>query len=97
MIGLSRIMRKVSLDLYTRAWEMEEKLRRAKGLDAELEHWLQQVPSHLRIEHQREVGNSLKPSHRASYINKQAVVLRIRTSRAKPNAHESVLTTVQVT
>jgi hypothetical protein len=97
MIGLSRIMRKVSLDLYTRAWEMEEKLRRAKALDAELEHWLQQVPSHLRIEHQREVGNSLKPSHRASYINKQAVVLRIRTSRAKPNAHESVLTTVQVT
>jgi len=78
MVGLSRIMRKVALDLYTQPCEMEQKLHRAKALDAELEHWLEQVPSHLRSEHQSGSDLCLKPRRLASYIKKQSVVLRIR-------------------
>ncbi len=78
MVGLSRIMRKVALDLYTQPSEMEQKFLRVKALDAELEHWLEQVPSHLRSEHQSGSNLCLKPRRLASYVKKQSVVLRLR-------------------
>ena len=71
-------MRKVALNLYTLPCEMEQKLHRAKALDADLEYWLDQVPSHLRSEHQTGSDHSLKPKRLASYIKKQSVVLRLR-------------------
>jgi hypothetical protein len=78
MVGLSRIMRKVALDLYTQPCEMEQKLHRVKALDTELEHWLEQVPSHLRSEQKSGTDLCLKPRRLASYIKKQSVVLRLR-------------------
>ncbi|KAH8886240.1 hypothetical protein GQ53DRAFT_845046 [Thozetella sp. PMI_491] len=78
MVGLSRIMRKVALDLYTRPCELSEQLQRAKVLDHELELWFQEIPVHLDSEHQRSADNCLKPLRLASYIKKQSVVLRLR-------------------
>ena len=78
MVSLSQIMRKVALELYTQSYELEQKLHRAKALDAELENWLEQVPSHLRSEHQTGSDLCLKPRRLASYIKKQSVVLRLR-------------------
>lgn len=78
MVALSRIMRSVALDLYTQPGETEQKLHRAKALDAELERWLEQVPSHLRSDHQTSLDLNLKPRRLASYIKKQSVVLRLR-------------------
>ena len=74
-------MRKVALDLYTQPCGIEQKLDRAKALDAELEQWLEQLPSHLRCEHQIGSDLSLKPRRLANYIKKQSVVIRIRKHR----------------
>ena len=78
MVSLSRMMRKVALDLYTQPCEMKQLLHRAKKLDADLECWFEQCPSHLRSEHQIGSDLSLKPRRLASYIKKQSVVLRLR-------------------
>lgn len=78
MVGMSRIMRKVALGLYTQPCEIDHKLHQAKALDDELEHWLEQLPSHLQPEHQSGSDLCLKPRRLASYIKKQSVVLRLR-------------------
>ena len=96
MVDLSRIMRKVALDLYTQPCDMQEKLHRAQALDAELEHWLAGLPSHLRSEHQNDSTLSLKPRGLASYIKKQAVVLRLR-KRLGQLCKQLNLTTFQAT
>jgi hypothetical protein len=57
---------------------MEQKLHLAKTLDAELEHWLEKVPSHFRAEQQSGSDLSLKPRRLDGYIKKQSVVLRLR-------------------
>ncbi len=97
MIELSRITRQVALDLYTRQWEMEEKLHRAKTLDAELEQWLQQLPLHLRFEPQNGSDNLLKPSRRANYIKKQSVVLKLRYLNLRMLIHAVFMTHVETT
>ncbi|KAK5952202.1 hypothetical protein OHC33_006675 [Knufia fluminis] len=56
---------------------MDQKLHRAKALDSELQNWLEQLPSHLRSEHENS-DLSLKPRRLANYIKKQSVVLRLR-------------------
>lgn len=73
-------MRKVALDLYTQPCEMEQKLDRAKALDAELANWLAQAPSHLRSENLGGADLGLKPRRLASFVKKQSVVLRLRKS-----------------
>jgi hypothetical protein len=78
MVHLSRIMRKAALDLYTQPCEIEQRLQQAKVLDTELEHWLEQVPSHLRSDHPSDSDICLQPRLLASYIKKQSVVLRLR-------------------
>ena len=77
MIGLSQLMRKVALELYTQPCDMEQKVQKAKSLSMELELWLEQIPSHLRYE-QPGTDFGLKSRRSASYIKKQSVVLRLR-------------------
>ncbi|EXJ67589.1 uncharacterized protein A1O5_09602, partial [Cladophialophora psammophila CBS 110553] len=92
MVDLSRIMRKVALDLYAQPCEMEQKLQRAKALDAELGRWLEQVPPHLRPEQQTESGLSLKSRRLASYIKKQSVVLQLRYLNLRMVTHAVFMT-----
>lgn len=98
MVDLSRIMRQVALDLYTQPCEMDQKLHRANTLDKELEHWLEQAPSHLRSGYQSSSGLSLTPRRLASYIKKQAVVLRLRKHWQQLQFEiQLILTMIQVT
>ncbi|KIX02764.1 uncharacterized protein Z518_08706 [Rhinocladiella mackenziei CBS 650.93] len=93
MVGLSRIMRKVALELYTQPCGMEYKLPQAKTLDDELEHWLEQVPAHLRSEPPSASDPSLlKPRRLASYIKKQSVVLRLRYLNLRMVIHAVFMT-----
>ena len=92
MIELARITRKVALDLYTQRWEIGEKLHRAKLLDAELEHWHEQLPPHLRSEYQIGFDESLKPRNAASFITKQLVVLKLRYLNLRMVIHAVFMT-----
>ncbi|KAH8705745.1 fungal-specific transcription factor domain-containing protein [Talaromyces proteolyticus] len=97
MVGLSRIMRKVALDLYTQSCEMEQKLHLAKTLDAELENWLEQVPSHLRSQQQSDSDISLKPRRLDSYTKKQSVVLQLRYLNLRMVIHGVFMTDAKIT
>lgn len=79
MVALSRIMREVALSLYTLPCDMDQKLVRAKTLDADLEQWLEQVPTQFQPDQQSTRPKfSLKPSRLPSHVKKQSVVLRLR-------------------
>ncbi|RVX73953.1 hypothetical protein B0A52_02843 [Exophiala mesophila] len=79
MVSLSRIMREVALNLYTVPCDMNQKLARAKKFEAELEQWLEQVPTHFQPDQQSTRPKfSLKPTRLPSHIKKQSVVLRLR-------------------
>ncbi|KAK5302100.1 hypothetical protein LTR80_002966 [Exophiala xenobiotica] len=96
MVDLSRIMRKVALDLYTVPCEMEQKLHRANALDADLEYWLEQVPLHLRSEHQSRSNHPLKSNRSPSYIKKQSVVLRLRYLNLRMIIHAVFMTHTEI-
>ncbi|KAF9887692.1 hypothetical protein FE257_009645 [Aspergillus nanangensis] len=78
MVKLSRIMRRVSLCLYGLPCSPEEGVSRATELDAQLDAWLRDIPSHLKPGTRQSDEQSLKPRRVASYISKQSVVLMIR-------------------
>lgn len=67
----------MALELYTQQHGMGQKIYKAKTLDSELMHWLEQVPRHLELEDQNDSNLSLKPRRLAGYIKKQSVVLRL--------------------
>lgn len=78
MVELSRVMRKVSLELYSAPCEMEQKVFQVKALDAELERWHTQIPVHLQPQDHKHSEQLLKPRRVPSYVNKQRVVLQLR-------------------
>jgi hypothetical protein len=79
MVSLSRLMRRVSLRLYTVPCTEREAISRTRELDAELGCWLQALPPHFRPAERSTKDFSLKPRRPASYIKKQLAVLMIRT------------------
>ena len=78
MVDLSKIMRKVALELYSQPCDLSQKLQRARVLDAELQHWLSNVPTHLRTDQDNDSRSPLKPRRRAGYAKKQSIVVRLR-------------------
>ncbi|KAI1610763.1 fungal-specific transcription factor domain-containing protein [Exophiala viscosa] len=90
-VGLSRLTRKVALDMYTQPCELDEKLQQANALDAELRHWFAQVPSYLRSEQPNGSDLGLKPRRIANYIKKQSVVLRLRYSNLRMVIHAAFM------
>jgi hypothetical protein len=93
MVDLSRIMRRVSLLLYTIPCSTQEKVFRVRELDTVLSLWVQGLPPNLRLVESPERGSSLKPRLRqtANYMKKQSVVLMIRKFQEdanSPNAYD---------
>lgn len=84
MVDLSRIMRRVSLLLYTIPCSTREKVLRARELDAGLSLWAQALPSNLQLVESSERESSLRPRQTASYTKKQSVVLMIRKTYRMP-------------
>jgi len=78
MVDLSRLMRKVSLLLYTLPCTIQERLSRALQLDSELDEWLLELPMHLQPSHEVAERTSLKARQPANYITKQSIVLMLR-------------------
>jgi hypothetical protein len=83
MVEVSKIMRRVSLKLYTAPCKIEERVVRAKALDNDLECWLRSLPIHLQIADQSFPEPTLKARHSANYAIKQSVVLKLREDRHK--------------
>ena len=81
MIDLSRMMRRVAIDIY--AQPSNERLFQARKFDAELEDWYSQLPAHLQhTQITLATKDSLKPRRRTTYSDKQSLVLRLRESAA---------------
>jgi hypothetical protein len=92
MVELSRLMRKVALELYTRPCEIDQKLYQAKLLEDQLENWLGQVPSYLRDGHQSGQDLSLKPRRHPGFVKKQSSVLRLRYLNLRMVIHAVFMT-----
>ncbi|OQD84496.1 hypothetical protein PENSOL_c118G06980 [Penicillium solitum] len=78
MVKLARIMRKVSLRLYSLPCPLREELSRATELDAQLEYWFQSIPCHLKSGNTTAHVSPLKRTGTASFVKKQSVVLMTR-------------------
>ncbi|KAJ5497241.1 hypothetical protein N7463_009228 [Penicillium fimorum] len=78
MVKLARIMRKVSLGLYSLPCPLREELSRSTELDAQLDYWFQSIPCHLKPENTTAQVSPLKRTG-ASFVKKQSVVLMTRT------------------
>lgn len=71
-------MRRVALELYSQPYDLSQKLQRAGALDAELQRWLSQIPSHLRLDEEDDSDSLRNPRRRTVYARKQAIVVRLR-------------------
>ncbi|KAJ5812862.1 hypothetical protein N7447_009885 [Penicillium robsamsonii] len=78
MVKLARIMRKVSLRLYSLPCPLREELSRATELDAQLDCWFQSIPCHLKPENTTAQVSPLKRTGTAGFVKKQSVVLMTR-------------------
>jgi hypothetical protein len=70
-------MRRAALELYSRPYDLSQKLQRAGALDSELQQWLSQIPLHLKL-HEHDPDSLRNPRRRAVYARKQSIVLRLR-------------------
>lgn len=79
MVELSQMMRKAGLRLYTAPCPVEERLHRVEALETDLKRWQRSLPVDLQLFDRNPAEHSLKPRHSATYVDKQSVVLYLRT------------------
>lgn len=94
MIDLSRMIRRVAIDIY--AQPSNERLFQAQKFDAELEDWYSRLPAHLQhTQITLAKKDSLKPRWPTTYNKKEFLVLRLCESAAGAEITSNAMLTAQ--
>lgn len=78
LVDHSRITRRICPEVYMSKAGLHEKLHQAKSISAELDGWIDSLPSHLRPTTDFAPARPLKAIGGFKYLKKQKLVLMIR-------------------